>query len=196
MHQNYVGIDTEKDPFILSVVVTDANNHNVPQYRAVLWRKNVSQIVLTLSYDNHYWNLPIVFVGLQSATFPSISNYATVYFLTITISCRRKFVRIRTPCPIPSPPKITLIVSQKHHTCADPAGMGGGGVWGIFKFAGGGSEGLSSVILLWKLSSRFTHDTKRHPTPILGFHIPNTFWIFAMRTRSAPETDYVKYCFL
>lgn len=105
VHQNYVGIDTEKDPFILSVVVTDANNHNVPQYRAVLWRKNVSQIVLTLSYDNHYWTLPIVFVGLQSATFPSISNYATVYFLTITISCRRKFVRIRTPCPIPSPPK-------------------------------------------------------------------------------------------
>lgn len=40
LHQNYVGIDTEKDPFILSVVVTDANNHNVPQYRAVLWRKN------------------------------------------------------------------------------------------------------------------------------------------------------------
>ena len=42
VHQNYVGMDADKDPFILSVVVTDANNHNVPQYRAVLWRKNVS----------------------------------------------------------------------------------------------------------------------------------------------------------
>ncbi|KAK3087392.1 hypothetical protein FSP39_005300 [Pinctada imbricata] len=40
LHQTYVGMDVEKDPFILSVVVTDANNHNVPQYRAILWRKN------------------------------------------------------------------------------------------------------------------------------------------------------------
>ncbi|XP_041371207.1 GTPase-activating Rap/Ran-GAP domain-like protein 3 isoform X2 [Gigantopelta aegis] len=39
LHQNYVGTDSEKEPFLLSVVVTDANNHNVPQYRAILWRK-------------------------------------------------------------------------------------------------------------------------------------------------------------
>ena len=42
MHQNYVGCDVDKEPFLLSVVVTDANNHNVPQYRAILWKKTVS----------------------------------------------------------------------------------------------------------------------------------------------------------
>ncbi|XP_060602892.1 GTPase-activating Rap/Ran-GAP domain-like protein 3 [Ruditapes philippinarum] len=42
LHQNYVGIDLDKDVFLLSVVVTDANNHNVPQYRAILWTKTVS----------------------------------------------------------------------------------------------------------------------------------------------------------
>ena len=44
VHQNYVGADPEKEPFFLSVVVTDANNHNVPQYRAILWKKAVSVI--------------------------------------------------------------------------------------------------------------------------------------------------------
>ncbi|XP_052215441.1 GTPase-activating Rap/Ran-GAP domain-like protein 3 isoform X2 [Dreissena polymorpha] len=39
LHQNYVYIDTEKDVYVLSVVVTDTNNHNVPQYRAILWTK-------------------------------------------------------------------------------------------------------------------------------------------------------------
>ena len=41
VHQNYVGCDVDKEPFFLSVVVTDANNHNVAQYRAILWRKTV-----------------------------------------------------------------------------------------------------------------------------------------------------------
>ncbi|XP_076454839.1 GTPase-activating Rap/Ran-GAP domain-like protein 3 [Babylonia areolata] len=39
LHQNYMGVDVDKEPFLMSVVVTDANNHNVPQYRAILWRK-------------------------------------------------------------------------------------------------------------------------------------------------------------
>ncbi|XP_064649090.1 GTPase-activating Rap/Ran-GAP domain-like protein 3 isoform X4 [Lineus longissimus] len=43
MHQNYVGADPDKEPFIVSVVVTDANNHSVPQYRAILWRKTGAQ---------------------------------------------------------------------------------------------------------------------------------------------------------
>lgn len=41
VHQNYVGCDVEKNAYFLSVVLTDANNHNVPQYRAILWRKTV-----------------------------------------------------------------------------------------------------------------------------------------------------------
>lgn len=41
VHQNYVGCDSEKAPFFLSVVLTDANNQCVPQYRAILWKKTV-----------------------------------------------------------------------------------------------------------------------------------------------------------
>ena len=43
VHQNYVGADVEKSLYFISVVLTDANNHNVPQYRAILWRKTVSK---------------------------------------------------------------------------------------------------------------------------------------------------------
>uniref|UniRef100_A0A670KPD0 GTPase-activating Rap/Ran-GAP domain-like protein 3 n=1 Tax=Podarcis muralis TaxID=64176 RepID=A0A670KPD0_PODMU len=39
VHQNYVGTDIEKNPFFLSVVLSDQNNQRVPQYRAILWRK-------------------------------------------------------------------------------------------------------------------------------------------------------------
>lgn len=41
VHQNYVGTDAEKNPFYLSVVLSDQNNQRVPQYRAILWRKAV-----------------------------------------------------------------------------------------------------------------------------------------------------------
>lgn len=44
VHQHYIGADADKEPFLLSVVVTDANNHNVPQYRGILWKKTVSSI--------------------------------------------------------------------------------------------------------------------------------------------------------
>ncbi|XP_042205762.1 GTPase-activating Rap/Ran-GAP domain-like protein 3 isoform X2 [Homarus americanus] len=49
LHQNYVGSDSEKAPFFLSVVLTDANNQCVPQYRAILWRKTGAQRI-SLSY--------------------------------------------------------------------------------------------------------------------------------------------------
>lgn len=42
MHQNYVAVDGDKVPLFLSVVLTDANDQCVPQYRAILWRKTVS----------------------------------------------------------------------------------------------------------------------------------------------------------
>jgi hypothetical protein len=37
-----VGTDVDREPFLLSVVVTDVNNHNVQQYRAIVWCKSVS----------------------------------------------------------------------------------------------------------------------------------------------------------
>lgn len=48
VHQNYVGTDIDREPFLLSVVVTDVNNHNVQQYRAILWCKSVSLYVLAI----------------------------------------------------------------------------------------------------------------------------------------------------
>ncbi|XP_077001490.1 GTPase-activating Rap/Ran-GAP domain-like protein 3 isoform X2 [Tamandua tetradactyla] len=43
VHQNYIGNDTEKSPFFLSVTLSDQNNQRVPQYRAILWRKTGTQ---------------------------------------------------------------------------------------------------------------------------------------------------------
>ncbi|XP_056408493.1 GTPase-activating Rap/Ran-GAP domain-like protein 3 isoform X2 [Hyla sarda] len=49
VHQNYIGTDTERNPFFLSVVLSDQNNQRVPQYRSILWRKTGSQKIC-LSY--------------------------------------------------------------------------------------------------------------------------------------------------
>ncbi|KAM5145388.1 GTPase-activating Rap/Ran-GAP domain-like protein 3 [Mantella aurantiaca] len=43
VHQNYIGTDAERNPFFLSVVLSDQNNQRVPQYRAILWKKSGTQ---------------------------------------------------------------------------------------------------------------------------------------------------------
>ncbi|NXC18777.1 GARL3 protein, partial [Corythaeola cristata] len=43
VHQNYIGTDAEKNPFFLSVVLSDQNNQHVPQYHSILWRKTGTQ---------------------------------------------------------------------------------------------------------------------------------------------------------
>ncbi len=58
VHQNYVGTDSEKQPFFLSVVLTDSNNQGVPQYKAILWKKtviysNVFQCPMRLTLDGY-----------------------------------------------------------------------------------------------------------------------------------------------
>ncbi|XP_026777355.2 GTPase-activating Rap/Ran-GAP domain-like protein 3 isoform X4 [Pangasianodon hypophthalmus] len=50
VHQNYVGVDAEKNPFYLSVVLSDQNNQRVPQYRAILWRKS-GTLKISLPYS-------------------------------------------------------------------------------------------------------------------------------------------------
>ncbi|GAA6066629.1 GTPase-activating Rap/Ran-GAP domain-like protein 3 isoform X1, partial [Tachysurus ichikawai] len=50
VHQNYVGVDAEKNPFYLSVVLSDQNNQRVPQYRAILWRKT-GTLKISLPYS-------------------------------------------------------------------------------------------------------------------------------------------------
>ena len=42
VHQIYVGTDSEKQPFFISVVLTDSNNQGAPQYKAILWKKTAS----------------------------------------------------------------------------------------------------------------------------------------------------------
>ncbi|XP_043354710.1 GTPase-activating Rap/Ran-GAP domain-like protein 3 isoform X6 [Dermochelys coriacea] len=43
VHQNYMGTDAEKNPFFLSVVLSNQNNQRVPQYRSILWKKTGTQ---------------------------------------------------------------------------------------------------------------------------------------------------------
>uniref|UniRef100_A0A8C3VBA0 GTPase-activating Rap/Ran-GAP domain-like protein 3 n=1 Tax=Catharus ustulatus TaxID=91951 RepID=A0A8C3VBA0_CATUS len=43
VHQNYLGTDAEKNPFFLSVVLSDQNNQRIPQYHSILWRKTGTQ---------------------------------------------------------------------------------------------------------------------------------------------------------
>ncbi|XP_055339868.1 GTPase-activating Rap/Ran-GAP domain-like protein 3 isoform X2 [Paramacrobiotus metropolitanus] len=38
-HQNYIGMDSDKNPFVLSILLSDANDHQIQQYRAILWRR-------------------------------------------------------------------------------------------------------------------------------------------------------------
>ncbi|XP_055295173.1 GTPase-activating Rap/Ran-GAP domain-like protein 3 isoform X2 [Sitodiplosis mosellana] len=49
LHQNYVGIDSEKNPYFLSIVSHESGNKSTPLYRAMLFRKQGAQkISLTL----------------------------------------------------------------------------------------------------------------------------------------------------
>ncbi len=41
VHQNFIGLDVEKNPFVLSVCVTDEDNYGVLQYRTILWKTMV-----------------------------------------------------------------------------------------------------------------------------------------------------------
>lgn len=41
VHHNYVGIDSEKNPYFLSVVMHDTGSRGTPLYRAILFRKQV-----------------------------------------------------------------------------------------------------------------------------------------------------------
>lgn len=50
VHQNYVGIDSDKNPYFLSIVSQDSGNKCVPLYRAMLFRKQVISIVVSYLY--------------------------------------------------------------------------------------------------------------------------------------------------
>ncbi len=53
VHQNYlIEEKTNKSIYFLSVVITDANDRHIPQYKVILWTKQGSQ-KLTLSYQHN-----------------------------------------------------------------------------------------------------------------------------------------------
>jgi len=43
VHSNYIGLDAKKEPYALSVCLTAADNHGIPQYRAILWKASGCQ---------------------------------------------------------------------------------------------------------------------------------------------------------
>ncbi|XP_017491463.1 PREDICTED: GTPase-activating Rap/Ran-GAP domain-like protein 3, partial [Rhagoletis zephyria] len=43
LHQNYVGMDAEKNPYFLSVVSQESGHQGAPMYRAILFRKQGTQ---------------------------------------------------------------------------------------------------------------------------------------------------------
>lgn len=43
IHNNYIGLDAKKEPYALSVCLTAADNHGIPQYRGILWRASGCQ---------------------------------------------------------------------------------------------------------------------------------------------------------
>jgi hypothetical protein len=50
VHQNYLVEDKNKNVSVLSVIITDANQRHLPQYKAILWTKQGSQ-KLSFSYQ-------------------------------------------------------------------------------------------------------------------------------------------------
>jgi hypothetical protein len=52
VHQNYLIEDKSKNIYFLSVVVTDANDRHIPQYKVILWTKSGSE-KLTLPYQSN-----------------------------------------------------------------------------------------------------------------------------------------------
>ncbi|XP_037559223.1 GTPase-activating Rap/Ran-GAP domain-like protein 3 isoform X1 [Dermacentor silvarum] len=62
LHQNYVGCDSEKACFFLSVVLCDSNTQGLQQYRAILWRKTGAQRICL----SHTPNKPLTVKSILS----------------------------------------------------------------------------------------------------------------------------------
>lgn len=87
VHQNYVGVDSEKDPFFLSVVLNEDTHQCVPLYRAILFKKTVCRSIkntfrftIRLNMNSWHYNhkesqLWVIFLqGTQKISLPYIPN--------------------------------------------------------------------------------------------------------------------------
>lgn len=81
VHQNYIGTDAEKNPFFLSVVLSDQNNQRVPQYHAILWRKTVRNQYLTVALAL-YWFACLFWIRL-SCILCFLHNFSIYYIFFI-----------------------------------------------------------------------------------------------------------------
>lgn len=90
VHQNYIGTDAEKNPFFLSVVLSDQNNQRVPQYHSILWRKTVRNkyLIAALTFFVCFFVLDMfiihffaffrisVFIFINTENFKNISYFS------------------------------------------------------------------------------------------------------------------------
>lgn len=74
VHQNYVGTDAEKNPFFLSVVLSDQNNQRIPQYHSILWRKTVRNKYLTAVLT--FFCLLVCFFYVSHTLFCFLQNFS------------------------------------------------------------------------------------------------------------------------
>eukprot|EP00111_Clytia_hemisphaerica_P002541 TCONS_00007245-protein len=56
VHNNYAFLDNTKEPRALSVCLTDAENHGIQQYRAILWQKSGCRRICFPSIPNKTFN--------------------------------------------------------------------------------------------------------------------------------------------
>lgn len=87
VHQNYVGVDGDKVPFFLSVVLSDANNQCVAQYRAILWRKTVSQSVYSSRVTSDFVHVKLLTSSVILLVFYLTKNLSYQNFI-IPNTCR------------------------------------------------------------------------------------------------------------
>lgn len=117
VHQNYVGTDAEKSPFYLSVVLSDQNNQRVPQYRAILWRKTVSQGVTSAALSWPQWECYSIgwkcisdsFIGLK--TWKYFEWFLAVQFAVLKSSTLvlNSFVHSVSPVTVPILPAANMV---------------------------------------------------------------------------------------
>ncbi|KAL5275099.1 GARNL3 family protein [Megaselia abdita] len=71
LHQNYVGVDIEKQPYFLSIVSQDYGNQNHCLYRAILFRKQGAHKIALPNNTNQKLNVKQIlsnFSGIDTAT--------------------------------------------------------------------------------------------------------------------------------
>lgn len=103
MHQNYVGIDTDKNPYFLSIVSHESGNKSTPLYRAMLFRKQVCSIFLIFF---------LYFISMEFHHYLVVNNYFDTIMYVKWFSSNAKLWRIQLLVLI-----ISTILYLVEHSC-------------------------------------------------------------------------------